>query len=62
MKCKLREIMKARGITQRELAKNTGLSESLICYLAQNKRACTVRVAAVLMRALDCSFDELWEV
>ena len=62
MKCKLRQVMKERNMTQKELAQKTGLTESMISYMASNKRVCTVRVALQLMNALQCSLTDLWEV
>lgn len=62
MKCKLRDMLKARNMTQKDLASKTGLTESAISYIAAGKRACTVRVAILIKNALQCSIDEIWEV
>lgn len=61
MKCKLREVLKERNMSQRDLADKTGLTESAISYIAAGKRACTVRVVILIMNALQCSIDEIWE-
>lgn len=36
---RLRELMRARGVTQRELARKTGLSQSHISLIAQARRS-----------------------
>lgn len=62
MKCKLREVLKARNMTQADLAKQTGLTESAISYIASGRRACTVRVALIILNVLQCDITDLWEV
>ena len=62
MKCKLREYLKAHNMTQRDLANMTGLTESAISRISAGDRSCTVRVAAIILNALQCSFNEIWEV
>ena len=62
IKCRLRELLKEQQMTQRELAENTGLTESMISYIAAGKRDCTIRSVEKIMRVLNCSFTDLWEV
>lgn len=62
IKCRLRELLKERQMTQRDLAEKTGLTESMISYISAGKRDCSIRTVEKIMRALNCSFTDLWEV
>lgn len=55
------EIMRDVGITQRELADETGLSEaSISCYIRKIKMP-GVRALVNIAYALDCSLNELMD-
>ena len=61
-RCKLREVLKLRNMTQHELAEKTGLSDSAISVLAAGKRNGTIDTAVIIMNALKVDFYDLWEV
>lgn len=54
LKLKLKEILKERGITQRDLAELTGLTTTVISEVATNRRMSINRKhLAVIIAALD---------
>ena len=61
-KCKLRQVLKDKKMTQHDLAEKTGLSEAAVSCIASNKRGCTVETALLIMKTLDMKLEELWEV
>jgi addiction module HigA family antidote len=56
----IQEIIEARGITRKELAKRSGLTEEVIDGLIKERGAITEEIASALERALDIS-AETWK-
>ena len=55
----LKDIMKEVGITQRELADETGLTEACISYYVNGQRMPSVKAIINIGYALNCSEDDL---
>lgn len=55
----LRKLRKAKGLTQKQLGKLAGVSESMISQLEKGKRAPSFEVALKLAEALDCESADL---
>lgn len=61
--CHLRQLLMARNMTQRELARRMGSTVQQLQHYIHNRRLMTVETAKRIMLILDCTFDELysWE-
>ena len=59
IKINLREIRKQKGLTQKELAKLSGVSVAYISMLELQKRSPTIFVLANIARALDVKISDL---
>lgn len=55
---KLRDMRKMRGLTQKELAKKIGVSESYICQI-ENGKMISIKKLDRLARALGCEAKDL---
>ena len=55
---KLREILKRKRMTQRELAESTGLTETYINYYINGKRGMNVDNAKKIAKALNIKVDD----
>ena len=55
----LNELIGEKGVTQSELAEETGLSESSISYYMHKTKMPGVKAIINLAYALNCSIDEL---
>ena len=56
----LKEIRKAKGITQTELANKLGVKRTTLSMWELGESAPTVRILPALAAALGCSIDELF--
>ncbi|MGW7919203.1 helix-turn-helix domain-containing protein [Staphylococcus xylosus] len=56
----LKEVRHRRRLSQRELAKNVGLSQSYICDLERNRKNVSIYVVAHLAKQLDISVSVLF--
>jgi transcriptional regulator with XRE-family HTH domain len=59
---RLKEIRIERGLSQRELAKKTGLSQSYITAIERNVRDMDLRLIELFAKALNCKPYELLPV
>lgn len=59
--CHLRELLKARNMTQKELAAASGLTEDIISRIASGERVGTVATALAIMTALQCDLSDIWQ-
>ena len=61
--CRLKTLLAARKMSQREFARRMGVTVQQINYYVHNKRMMSVTTARKAMFILDCSFEELysWE-
>lgn len=57
----LREMLNEAGITQRELADATGLSEATISYYIHKTKMPGVKALVNIANVLNCSLDELMD-
>ena len=57
----LKEILEERGMTQRDLADETGLSESAISNYINKKRMADVRAVLNIWYALGCPIDDIFD-
>lgn len=57
----IKEIRKQKGITQKQLAKISGVSASEIGYIENNERQPTLLTMCRLAKALKVSVSELFE-
>lgn len=57
----IKEIRKQKGITQKQLAKISGVSASEIGYIENNERQPTLLTMCRLAKALKVSISELFE-
>lgn len=57
---RLRKKLKARGLTQRELAFLTEISEPEICRFVRGDRLPRLVLAHAICTVLRCKVDELW--
>lgn len=55
----LRMLIAKRGITQKELAEEAGMTEAAISRYCNGKRVPNLVTAAALASALDCTVDQL---
>jgi transcriptional regulator with XRE-family HTH domain len=62
---RLREIRRAAGMTQRELARRAGLSRSAVSHVEQGRYSPSARFAGKVCRALAAELDtplRTWEI
>lgn len=59
MKNNLKAVRESKGITQRQLAKMTGLATATICYLDKNKRFFSRDSLQKIAAALGCKEEDL---
>ena len=62
VECKLHKICEGKGITIRDLAKRTGISETQLYTIANQAGNPRLETVARLMVALDCDFDSLFKI
>lgn len=55
----LRDVMESTGVTQRELAERTGLSEGAISKYVHKQSMPGVKAIINIAYVLDCSMDDL---
>jgi putative transcriptional regulator len=63
-RCRIQELLDAKGMTQKELADKTGMSKQYINDKARNKRGehgMWIDSAKTIASALNCSIDDLYE-
>ncbi|MEH7521731.1 helix-turn-helix transcriptional regulator [Bacillus sp. JJ1503] len=62
-KCRIQELLDAKGMTQQELAAKTGMSKSFINDKVRNRgsHGMWVDSAKKIAIVLDCSIDDLYE-
>lgn len=56
---KIRELRKAREVTQEELSKLTGISAACISRYECEKRGLDIKDAKIIANALGCKIDDL---
>ena len=56
---KIRELMQARGVQNKELADAIGVSEPMMSYIARGLREPSVHYLARIAAKLGCTVDEL---
>lgn len=56
---RIRETRIEAGVTQAELAKNSGLGQSCICMYEKGQRMPSLEAACRIADALHCSLDKL---
>jgi transcriptional regulator with XRE-family HTH domain len=56
---RIRDVRLARGVTQTELARRMGISQSSVCRLERPSRNVSVRMLRLVADALDCEVGEL---
>ena len=60
-RCRLKQLLAQRGMSQIELSEITGKAESKISDYAKNKVLMSLSTAAIIAQALNCSIDDLYE-
>lgn len=60
-KCRVREILAAKRMTQKDLVSKTGIHKQHISAYINNRRKMNLSTAKTIASALDCSIDELYE-
>jgi transcriptional regulator with XRE-family HTH domain len=63
-RCRIQELLDAKGMTQQELADKTGMSKQYINDKARNlrgKHGMWIDSAKTIASALNCSIDDLYE-
>lgn len=58
---RLKKMLETSGISQKELAKGTGLSEGAISNYINGRRIPSVKALINMSYELDCTLDELME-
>ena len=56
---KIAELMRQKGIMNKALAAEVGVSESMMTYITKELREPNVTVLARIAKALGCAVDEL---
>lgn len=56
---KVKEIREKLNISQRELAKEIGVTQSHICYIENGLRQTTVQILCNICNVLECRPDDL---
>lgn len=57
---KLAAIMRAKNVTNTELAEAVGMSRGMMTYYRQNKRMPTAGTLAAMANFLGCKMDDIW--
>lgn len=58
---RIREILKARGMTQVELSELTGIQQSELSRIINDQKPnLSLRIAKKIAKALDCSIEDIW--
>lgn len=57
---RLREIMEKQRITQKDLARMTGIDQGELSRIINEKRAVTLATAKRIAKALYCSIEHIW--
>jgi len=60
-KCKVREILATKRMTQKDLSVKTGIHKQHISAYVNNRRKMNLATAKTIASALDCSIDDLYE-
>lgn len=60
-RCLLKKLLRARGISQRDLADRAGMSESQVSQYATNKQVMNLDTAKTIAAAIGCHIDDLYE-
>ena len=58
----LREMRHKRGLTQRQLARDLGISQNYIPAIEANARQAGPDLQSRLMKYFDCGFEDLFQV
>ena len=56
---KIKQLMAKKGMTNREMAKSVGVSESMVSFITSDLREPTVAVLVRIAAKLGCTVDEL---
>lgn len=56
---KIKRIMEEKGILNKELAADAGISEAMMTYIIKGLREPTVAVLSRIAKKLDCTVDSL---
>ena len=59
---RVKELRAARGWTQEELAKATGVSRQSINSIERNRYVPSLPLALIFARVFDCSTDEIFQL
>lgn len=59
---RLRDVRRSRGLTQRSLAEQLGVTQNYIPALEAGSRNASAKLRAALMTLLGCGFDDLFDV
>lgn len=62
IKINLKKIRLEKGLTQKELAKKSGVSGSYISFLETGKRLPTIYILVVIAKTLDVKINELVDI
>lgn len=57
---RIKEIRKKQKVTQRELSKLTGIAQSELSLIENDKKTCIIETAKTIARALGHSVETLW--
>lgn len=60
-RCLLKQQLRRRGMSQRELADKVGMNESQVSQYATNVQEMSLNTAKTIAAALGCYVDELYE-
>lgn len=60
MRSRLWEILKRKGVKQKDLEEQTGISHAAMSALCNSKSEPTLKNARRISKVLDVSIDELW--
>ncbi|APT75269.1 hypothetical protein LN42_01825 [Marinitoga sp. 1137] len=60
MRNNLKYYRELKGLTTRELAKRSNVSQAHIVFIEQGKRAPTIPIARRIAKALDCELNEIF--
>lgn len=61
-KCLLLDLLKARGLSQTDLAIELGVSKQRINAIAHNRRTMSLETAINVANALKCDVTDLYEI
>ena len=59
---RLRDLRRARGLTQRSLAEKLGVTQNYIPALEAGSRNASAKLRDLLMELFGCDFDDLFDV